>query len=130
MKLAAKYTAFALVAMALNLLAQELVVQLYNGAYALYLSIAAGTAAGLVSKYWLDKHYIFAVSTLSRRDDFNTFFTYGLTGIVTTLIFWSFELAFDTLFATKFARYAGACTGLAIGYVIKYRLDKRFVFAE
>jgi hypothetical protein len=25
-------------------------------------------------------------------------------------------------------RYVGGCIGLAIGYVIKYRLDKRYVF--
>lgn len=130
MKLAAKYTLFAIIATLFNLLSQEIVVQLYYGVGSLYAAIATGTLTGLVCKYWLDKRYIFAVTTLSRREDVNKFFTYGLTGIVTTLIFWGFELAFDFVFATKFARYAGACTGLAIGYVIKYRLDKRFVFTE
>jgi hypothetical protein len=38
------------------------------------------------------------------------------------------EFGFDYLFKTTEARYIGACIGLAIGYIIKYRLDKRFVF--
>ena len=32
------------------------------------------------------------------------------------------------LFRTEAMRYVGAVIGLSIGYVAKYRLDKRFVF--
>jgi putative flippase GtrA len=49
-------------------------------------------------------------------------------GVVTTAVFWGFEFGFDHLFGTREMRYAGGVIGLAIGYVAKYQLDKRFVF--
>ena len=49
-------------------------------------------------------------------------------GIMTTVIFWGFEILFDYIFHTKAWRYAGGVLGLTIGYSIKYYLDKRFVF--
>jgi len=78
----------------------------------------------------LDKHYIFTFETSSQRENLLKFLTYGLTGILTTSIFWGFELVFDYLFDTKLARYLGAVIGLSIGYVVKYHLDKRYVFLE
>ena len=41
-------------------------------------------------------------------------------GLATTVIFWGFE--------TKEMRYLGGIIGLAIGYLTKYHLDKRYVF--
>jgi preprotein translocase subunit SecA len=38
------------------------------------------------------------------------------------------EFGFDFLFGTKLMRYVGGVIGLAIGYAIKYQLDKRYVF--
>ncbi len=49
-------------------------------------------------------------------------------GVVTTLIFWGFEMAFHLAFGTDGMRYLGGVIALLSGYVIKYRLDKRFVF--
>jgi len=49
-------------------------------------------------------------------------------GVFTTAIFWSFELIFDSIFNHQYAKYLGALIGLTIGYIIKYNLDKRFVF--
>lgn len=49
-------------------------------------------------------------------------------GLATTAIFWGFELGFDYLFASRNMRYVVALIGLAIGYVAKYHLDKRYVF--
>jgi hypothetical protein len=49
-------------------------------------------------------------------------------GLATTVIFWGFEFGFEYLFATKEMRYLGGIIGLAIGYVTKYHLDKRYVF--
>ena len=51
-------------------------------------------------------------------------------GLATTVIFWGFEFGFQYLFATKEMRYLGGALGLAIGYVAKYLLDKRFVFRQ
>lgn len=128
MKILLLYILFALLAMALNLASQELTLQIYGGAYSIYPAILAGTAAGLVSKYLLDKQFIFNARTSSLGHDLNRFLAYSLTGVITTLIFWGFELSFEFLFATREARYAGAVIGLSIGYLLKYQLDKRFVF--
>ena len=43
-------------------------------------------------------------------------------------IFWGLEFGFNWVFHTKEMRYLGGIIGLAIGYLIKYQLDKRFVF--
>ncbi|MBT6482597.1 MAG: GtrA family protein, partial [Gammaproteobacteria bacterium] len=55
MTIALKYTLFAVLATLLNLLAQEAVARIYDGAFALYLAMGCGTGAGLVCKYLLDK---------------------------------------------------------------------------
>jgi putative flippase GtrA len=49
-------------------------------------------------------------------------------GIVTTIVFWGFEFSFHLLFETKEMRYLGGILGLAVGYLTKYHLDKRYVF--
>ncbi len=128
--LALRYTLFATLATLVNLLTQEAVVQLYGGSYTLYLSMAMGTVTGLVCKYLLDKHYIFAYTTASGREDLRKFVAYTLTGGFTTAMFWGMELGFEFWFQTRAARYLGAVIGLSIGYAVKYRLDKHFVFHQ
>jgi hypothetical protein len=45
------------------------------------------------------------------------------------LIFWASETGFYVVFGTlEMARF-GAALGLAAGYFLKYRLDRRYVFA-
>lgn len=128
--LALKYSLFALLATLANLAAQELSIRQYQGSYAIYLAMGLGTLAGLTCKYLLDKRYIFAVRTDSLHQDLRLFLVYGLTGVFTTLLFWCFELGFEFWIGGKTARYTGAIIGLAIGYVVKYQLDKRFVFSH
>ena len=130
MTIAFKYILFAVLATLLNLSAQEVVVRTYDGSFTTYLAMAFGTLTGLVSKYLLDKKYIFQLITTSHREDLGKFTLYGLTGVATTAIFWSFELGFDTVMGGKIARYTGAIIGLSIGYGVKYQLDKRYVFAR
>ncbi|MDP6535851.1 MAG: GtrA family protein [Gammaproteobacteria bacterium] len=126
--LALKYTGFAVLATVANLLAQETSIRLYADGYAIMVAMLAGTLAGWVSKYLLDKHYIFEFETSSPQQDFKKFLSYGLTGLLTTAVFWSFELSFELIFGTKSARYLGAVIGLSIGYGVKYHFDKHFVF--
>ena len=130
MHLALKYSFFALLATAANLLTQEIFGRAYSEAYSIYLAMIAGTIAGWISKYLLDKHYIFVFKIQSAGEDMRKFLVYGLTGVFTTALFWGFELGFETMFGTKFARYLGAVIGLSIGYVVKYHLDKRLVFSK
>jgi putative flippase GtrA len=128
MKLAIKYVLFALAATALNIGAQELVIRLYAGAYSLFASVLVGTGVGLVSKYVLDKMFIFNFRSRNAAHDAQLFLQYTAVGVVTTLIFWGFEFGFNELFADKNMRYVGAMIGLGLGYYLKYRMDKRFVF--
>lgn len=90
--------------------------------------IAAGTATGLVSKYLLDKFLIFDDRSLWLGDNLQKFGKYTLTGVLTTAIFWGTEAAFAGIGGHEAMRYLGAAIGLAIGYVVKFHLDYRFVF--
>lgn len=127
-KLAFNYASFALIATAANIGAQELTIRIYTGAFAILASVVLGTAVGLVVKYLLDKRYIFRFRTRSVAHDTQTFALYTVMGLLTTVIFWGFEFGFQYIFETKEMRYLGGVVGLAIGYLTKYQLDKRYVF--
>jgi len=101
---------------------------MHSGALQLPVSIFLGTAIGLLAKYILDKKYIFQFKTHSTFHNTQLFALYTIMGLVTTMIFWSFEYSFHLIFESKKMRYFGGIIGLAIGYFIKYHLDKRFVF--
>lgn len=128
MKLAITYTFFAIIATIANIAAQDITIRIYAGVYSIILSVVAGTAVGLIFKYILDKRYIFRFQTRNTAHNSKIFALYTLMGIITTMIFWFFEFGFNHYFQTKQMRYFGGVIGLAIGYIVKYRLDKRFVF--
>ncbi|QHG91257.1 GtrA family protein [Sulfurimonas sp. CVO] len=128
--IAIRYTLFALLSTALNIAFQYISFLIYEGFLSLYIAMFAGTAAGLISKYILDKKYIFFHIPKSKKDDGKKFFLYSLMGVFTTFIFWGFEIGFDTIFENENAKYLGALIGLSIGYIVKYYLDKRFVFKD
>jgi len=127
MKRALLYTLFAILATLANIAGQEFSLQLYDD-QALIVAIMVGTATGLLVKYLLDRRYIFCMADRPLSQDSRQFLSYATTGLFTTAIFWGTELAFDSLFGTRLARYAGAVLGLACGYIIKYQLDRRYVF--
>ena len=89
-----------------------------------------GTFLGLITKYFLDKKFIFYYRSKNKIDDGKKFFMYSFFGIFTTLVFWGFEISFDAVFKSDLAKYVGALLGLVIGYILKYFLDKNFVFKE
>ncbi len=123
-----RYILFALISTAANLGFQFLSFQLYSGWMAIYVAMGIGTLAGLVVKYILDKRYIFYHETQNKKEDAQKFMLYSLMGVFTTFIFWGVEIGFDKIFGGAVAKYMGGFIGLAIGYSIKYFLDKRFVF--
>ncbi len=125
-----KYTIFAVISTVLNLLFQYFSFLVYAGFASLYVAMFTGTLAGLVSKYILDKKYIFYHTPKDKIQDVKIFMSYTLTGIFTTIIFWGTEIAFDTYFESESAKYIGAVIGLGIGYIAKYFLDKKYVFRE
>jgi putative flippase GtrA len=126
--LAIKYAIFALIATAANIGAQDLVIRTYSGAFDILASVVVGTGVGLVVKYILDKRYIFRFRARNVAHDTQTFALYTVMGLATTVIFWGFEFGFHHIFETKEMRYLGGVIGLAIGYLTKYHLDKRYVF--
>jgi putative flippase GtrA len=128
MKLAVTYALLAVIATFANIGSQDLAIRAYDGTYGVLLSVMVGTGTGLVVKYWLDKRYIFRFRARDVAHASQTFMLYALMGLVTTVIFWGVELWFDHTFKTKALRYVGGAIGLAIGYLAKYHLDKRFVF--
>jgi hypothetical protein len=128
MKLPLTYAILAFIATCANIAAQDVALHAYSGPWDVMLSVIVGTATGLVTKYVLDKKYIFGFRARNAVHDGRTFALYTLTGVATTLVFWGFEFGFDHIFASKAMRYAGGVIGLAIGYVMKYRLDRQFVF--
>lgn len=123
-----KYTTFAVISTFCNLLFQYLSFAVYSDFAALYIAMFFGTLAGLVAKYILDKKYIFYHIPKDKKDDARKFALYSLMGVFTTIIFWGTEIAFDALIQDPNAKYIGAIIGLSIGYVIKYFLDKTYVF--
>lgn len=128
MRLPLTYAILAFIATCANIAAQDVAVRTYGGPWSVPLSVAIGTGVGLVTKYILDKKYIFGFRARDVAHDTRTFAFYTLTGVATTLVFWGFEFGFDQAFASKALRYTGGVIGLAIGYFLKYRLDRRFVF--
>jgi len=127
---AVKYIIFAGISTLFNLLFQYFSFRLYFGFGALFVAMFFGTLAGLIVKYVLDKKFIFYHEVKDKKDDAKKFVLYSLMGVFTTIIFWGTEITFDTLSEEPNAKYIGAVIGLSIGYVIKYFLDKKYVFID
>lgn len=143
-----RYAFFALISIAANFFTQEICTRLgsikpfsilveFLASFIMsgqniifYGSMAAGTLVGLLTKYILDKKYIFFHGTESIKEDVGKFGLYSAMGIVTTAIFWGFETTFYYISDTYYAKYLGAAIGLVIGYMVKYYLDKKFVFKK
>jgi len=125
-----RYSLFAIISTIVNMGFQYISFLAYDGFLSLYLAMFIGTLAGLVLKYTLDKKYIFFHTPKSKKDDGKKFMLYSLMGIFTTFIFWGFEIGFDYIYDNENAKYIGGVIGLAIGYIVKYFLDKKFVFID
>lgn len=123
-----RYALFAAIATLANLAIQRAVLPSDPDTQAYAIALCAGTVTGLVVKYLLDKRWIFFDTGSGVRTHGRKFTLYTLTGVATTAIFWGAETAFWFFWRTDAMRELGAVLGLTIGYFIKYRLDKRFVF--
>lgn len=125
-----RYAGFAAIATLANLGVQRLVLEAGGGAAVFAVAVAAGTLAGLAIKYALDKRWIFQDAGTGLADHSRKFTLYTAMGLVTTAIFWGSETLFWLAGRTTAIRETGAVIGLTIGYVVKYRLDRRFVFTD
>lgn len=122
-----RYVIFAILAGLANLAAQEAVVRLIL-ALPLMVAILIGTGVGFVSKYVLDKKWIFLDRYEGHGNEARKVFIYGVSSVGTTLLFWATELMFWHATGTVEGKYSGAVLGLTLGNFIKYRLDRHFVF--
>lgn len=132
-RLATLYAAFGAVATVANLGAQGIAHRLLGvepGAVGpgYWFALGLGTGVGLVVKYLLDKRWIFDDRATGAAAHGRRFALYTAMGVATTAIFWGMQTAFFVIGGTEAALYFGGALGLAIGYVVKYRLDKAFVF--
>lgn len=125
-----RYTAFAVIATIANLATQRVVLAAGEGALVFVAALGAGTLVGLILKYALDKRWIFFDRASGLQAHGRKFTLYTVMGLVTTVIFWGTETAFWLIWQTDLMREAGAVIGLAIGYTVKYNLDRRFVFTD
>ncbi|MFD1195080.1 GtrA family protein [Seohaeicola saemankumensis] len=133
MRIAVFYILFGILAAAANLGAQALVHAVLPplaglGGIAYWVALVFGTGVGLVVKYLLDKRWIFFDTSRGLAAHGRQFSLYTLMGVATTVIFWGVQSIAFAIFGTRLMLYVGGAVGLAIGYVVKYRLDKRFVF--
>lgn len=134
--LAARYIAFAILATIANLAVQRLMFTSAASAMPIpptaryCVALIGGTLVGLITKYILDKRWIFHDDASGIVNHGKQFSLYGLMGLATTAIFWGFESFFWLLWHAQSAREIGAVIGLSVGYFVKYRLDRRFVFAS
>lgn len=125
-----RYSLFAALATLANLATQRLVLAGSDSTLRYFAAVAAGTLVGLIIKYWLDKRWIFADMASGLRQHSTKFALYTAMGLLTTAIFWGTETVFWLIGRTTAAREAGAVLGLAVGYVVKFELDRRYVFTE
>jgi putative flippase GtrA len=125
-----RYALFAVIATVANLGVQRLVLRLGDETLVYMAAVFLGTLVGLVIKYVLDKRWIFFDAGTGLRQHGAKFGLYTVMGLVTTTIFWGAETAFWLVWHTAAMRELGAVLGLAVGYVVKYQLDRRFVFTD
>lgn len=124
------YTFFAVLSTIINIGSQIFSIWVYKGPYSVEISILVGTAAGLPLRYFLEKRYIFDFTSQNLAHDGKLFIFYSAMGVITTIIFWGTEYAFHLIYDTDLMRYVGGILGLAIGYFVKYQLDKKYVFVK
>ncbi|MDH0617086.1 MULTISPECIES: GtrA family protein [unclassified Agrobacterium] len=125
-----RYAIFAVIATIANLATQRAVLQVGITGANFIAAIGMGTIVGLIIKYALDKQWIFYDQDMGLKNNTRKFTLYTIMGVLTTLIFWGAETAFWLIWQTDRMREIGAIIGLAIGYIVKYNLDKRFVFND
>lgn len=70
----------------------------------------------------------FSHTTTDKADDAKKFVLCAFKEVFTTIIFWGTELTFNAVFKSPYTKYVGAVTGMAVGYVINYFLEKKYDF--
>ncbi len=98
--------------------------------YYFIIQLVIGTGLGFLTKFFLDKIFVFKEKTEGFSKTIKQLIIYGLLALITTAIFWSFEFTFKLVFDFKNSEFVGGIIGLSIGYTVKFLLDKKFVFIQ
>jgi len=122
------YIIFAIISTISNLLTQRLILSIDESYLLFFIALFFGTLVGLVVKFFLDKRWIFNYKNKSLKLQTRKFFHYSLMGVFSTSVFWVTETLFWLVWKNDFMREIGALLGLSVGYYVKYKLDKYFVF--
>ncbi|MEE2924064.1 MAG: GtrA family protein [bacterium] len=130
-----KYFTFAIICTIINLGTQFLILEginqnKYDHDTMVLSAMFCGTFAGLLSKFFLDKFYVFMDPRENLNTELSKFFIYSSMGVITTAIFWLTEWCFYITWKNPAAKYIGGLLGLSLGYCLKYILDQRFVFNQ
>ena len=123
-----RYACCACIAICVNLMLQRGVLFFGNDILTFGLAVVVGTVGGLLVKFILDSHFIFVDGNFGSSDRSTKFALYTLTGVLTTGLFWGTESTFWFIWRTDLMREIGALIGLSLGYFVKFKLDRRFVF--
>ncbi len=92
------------------------------------IQLILGTISGFIFKFIVDKFAIFKNSYAGLKHTSKQIIIYTLFAVITTIIFWGFEVFFKLIFTYDNRELIGGFIGLIIGYTIKYFLDKKYVF--
>ena len=140
-----RYMIFAIFAIFVNIIVQilskEIFISFFNSIsynfieinaskfeYWFIFALGSGTLAGFVFKFIVDKFIVFEDVKNNTIEKTTKQLTLYLTfAIFTTIIFWGFELLFKVLFSGD-VYLIGGIIGLAIGYTVKFVLDRTYVF--
>tara|TARA_A100001388_G_C28774120_1_gene505980 strand:- start:2252 stop:2668 length:417 start_codon:yes stop_codon:yes gene_type:complete len=125
-----KYILFSFIATFANIFTQRIIFSFNKSNSNFIIAILCGTFVGLILKFYFDKKWIFYDKVSSIKAEGLKFGRYTSMGIISTLVFWITETVFWLIWETAKMREVGAIIGLSFGYIIKYNLDKRFVFAK
>ena len=126
---ATRYAAFAVLATVVNVSTQLVAIALYEGGNELYVAMAGGTATGLVTKYLLDRRWIFGVRKEPLPGNAARFAAYSTTGVLTTLLFWAVELGLRTTGRLRLAAHHRCVCGpfdrlhseVSLGQAVRFR---------
>jgi putative flippase GtrA len=99
-----------------------------NITFGFFIKMFIATIVAFIFKFLVDKIFIFEDKSKEIKENIRQIFFYGFFAVFTTIIFWGTELVFKIFFVFSFSEYIGAVLGLAIGYTIKFLLDRKYVF--
>jgi putative flippase GtrA len=121
---------FAILATIANLGTQRLLLMSDTSSMSFSLAVGTGTIVGLGIKYLLDKRWIFYDIGTGLKSHSIKVLLSTVMGVLRTIIFWGTETVFWIMWQTVMMRELGAVLGLTVGYIVKFKLDRRFVFTD